>query len=176
MQSCYIFNANISDNVAPVFIEDNDRRYTIITNDNAKNLREIWTDNDYENWEKGIYKKQLMKWIYNLPKDYSIDVKKGIDNASKQAVINLGKNNIELALEDLAATFTGWLSTGDLIDVVYRQYGIRSTARANGNILRKLGFNSVVRNVDGHNSRGYLFNMPDSALEEKDIIDNFLGE
>lgn len=170
IQSCYIFNANISDNVAPVFIENGDRRYTIIKNEYAVNLKDLWSDKDFEMWNNGTYKKQLMKYIYNLPVDPEIDIRKGILNQAKSEVIDLGKNNVEIAIEAIAETFNGFISCGELIDLIKTEYGVSSTARGNGNILKKLGYESRLRKIKNKVIRGYIFN---HNQDESDLIDIF---
>ena len=96
---CIIFNANISEIMPPVFIEDKDRRYTVIRNDDAVNLRELWTDEEYDKWESGEYQYILMKWIYNLPKDKSINVRTGLTNKWKKIVTDMGRSDAEKAAE-----------------------------------------------------------------------------
>lgn len=157
IKNCFIFNANISEQISPVFIEDKDRRWTIIRNDDARNLIDIWTREDFDRWDSGEYKMQLMKWIYNIPKDDKVDVRKSHDNKWKQEVIRMSKNNVELAIEEIVETFSGFISNADLIEMIHRDYGIFTTARANGNILKKLGYLSRrQRDYEGKVVRGYL--------------------
>ena len=160
IRSCFIFNSNISDQVAPVYIEDSDRRFTVIRNDDATILTDLWTDEDYMRWNSGEYQKQLMKWIYNLPKDPKIDVRRGLDSKWKQEVIRMNKTNQEEALEEILMTTNGFISNEALIERMKREFGISTTAKKNGIILKRLHMNSVLQwdPSVGHTVRGYIFN------------------
>lgn len=103
INNCFIITSNTSSYIAPVFIEEKDRRYTIVCNDDEdKNLRsdKLWSENDFNDWDSGNSKKILMKYIYNLPEDKSIILNKGIDNSHKQTIQNLSKNSSELIIDE----------------------------------------------------------------------------
>ena len=136
---CFIFNANISNKIPPVFIEDDDRRYTIIKNNDARNLKEIWSSEDFDRWDSGEYQKILMKWIYNLPKDKNIDIRKGINNELKREIIDMNKTNVEYAFEEISKLSDRFIPFEELIDIMRSEHGIHNvTSRSLGNIARKM--------------------------------------
>jgi hypothetical protein len=90
INNCFMFTSNKSSWIAPIFIESKskDRRYTIVGNKNSKNLRKdnLWSQKDFNDWDKGYLQKVLMKYIYNLPEDKSISLNYGIDNEFKSEI------------------------------------------------------------------------------------------
>lgn len=175
IKSCYLFNANISESVAPVFIEENDRRYTIIRNDNAKNLVDIWNEEDFKHWDSGEWPKQLMKWIYNLPKDKTVDVHRGLQSKWKQQIVNMNKPNLEIAIEQMIEMFNAnnvkWKSCKEIFDIIKDEYGISASTRAIGNILVNLGYHSKPKKIMGEVKKVYVFNEDQGDTEESSIID-----
>lgn len=159
---CFIFNANISNSLPPVFIENNDRRYTIIRNDSAINLRELWNDEDFQRWDSGEYQKILMKWIYNLPKNDQINVRTGLNNLYKEEIVQMSKSNIEVAIEEIAKSSEGFISNEEIIAKLKNEYGILSSGITIGRILTSLGFKSRVKSYRSSlgtstTKRGYEF-------------------
>lgn len=137
--NCYLFTSNISDYIPPVFLEENDRRYTIIRNDDSRNLIELWTDDDFKNWNSGLYKKILMKYIYNLEEDKSVDIRKGLPTKYKNEILEMSKNNNQIAAEEFYKDHkgTGFISISELREKV-KDYGVEYSISF-GKILRKLG-------------------------------------
>ena len=90
INNCFMLTSNKSSWIAPIFIESKskDRRYTIVGNKNSKNLRKdnLWSQKDFNDWDKGYLQKVLMKYIYNLPEDKSISLNYGIDNEFKSEI------------------------------------------------------------------------------------------
>ena len=142
---CFLFNANIANNLPPVFIENNDRRYTIIRNDEAVNLRELWSNEDFERWDNGEYQKILMKWIYNLPKDENINTRTGLENEYKKEIIQMSKSNIEVALEEITNDLDGFVTNEEIISKLKSDYGIVSSGVTIGRVLSSLGFKAKIK-------------------------------
>ena len=64
INNCYLFTSNVSTWIVPLFIENKDRRYTIVCNENSKNLRndKLWSQKDFDDWDSGYLQKVLMKY------------------------------------------------------------------------------------------------------------------
>lgn len=122
--NCFIFTANTNNYIPPVFLEENDRRYTIIRNDNSKNLMELWTTEDFDKWNSGEYQNILIKYIYNLPEDKTINLNHGLVSKYKAEVLEMSKNKFELAAEDIYNEFVEreFLSNEELKDYLKENY------------------------------------------------------
>jgi len=105
ISNCFIFTANYNNYIPPVFIEEYDRRYTIIRNDESKNLDKIWTEDDFDKWNSGEYKKILIKYIYNLPEDKSVNLNHGLETKYKLEVFDMSKNKTEIAVDEIYQEF-----------------------------------------------------------------------
>lgn len=138
-QRCFIFNANINESFAPVYIEDKDRRFTVIKNENGVNLTTLWSGEDYE-WWKTTGRKQLMKYIYMMPEDPSVDLSKGLDNKAKQEVQAMAKPNVDSALEDFLETHAGMQVTATEIVKELSEARILTNAVAIGRKMRARGY------------------------------------
>ena len=122
--NCFIFTANTNNYIPPVFLEENDRRYTIIRNDNSKNLMELWTDEDFIKWNSGEYQNILIKYIYNLPEDKSVNLNHGLVSKYKTEVLEMSKNKFELVAEDIYKEFVEreFISNEELKDYLKENY------------------------------------------------------
>lgn len=144
---CFIFNSNISDIISPVYIEDKDRRFTVIKNDEGVNLITLWKPEDYRWWDD-IGKKQLMKWIYLMPEDPGIDLSAGVDNQAKHEVQELSRPSFDIVLEEILQDNDGMnLSSTDILDML-RERGIKSGSTITiAKKVKQLGYVQTMKQV-----------------------------